>query len=321
MATLGNASSLFVRTSTALFPIALGLAGLGAAFQFAGPVIGHPVLDSTSLVLLFAACIVLFTDIILYLVKLAGARGEVIEEFSMATSANLLAPGFMAAMVIGGLTANGNGHGEIFWLIGTLGHLVLLFAFVGQWLRRDYNPESLNPTWFLPAAGIMTSAMTWPGYGPVELPLFTLAVGGVLWAMLLPLVFRRMVLEPAIDPEIRPTLFIIAAPFGLMAGAFLTLFPEVPPVVPLVFLFAGTFFILVLLSQTRFLNRAGASLAWWAPTFPVATVASGYLRLPDASAVSRSIGIGLLGLACITTALAIVASFHTAWNHFRREAP
>ncbi|MEO0495944.1 MAG: hypothetical protein AAF141_01040 [Pseudomonadota bacterium] len=317
MAAVSGAAGLFVRISTALFPIALGLAGLAGVFHFASLALDIQLLRSVSLSILLVACIVLAADVLLYLIKLAGAHGDVIEDFSMATSANLLAPGFMAAMVIGGLSVSEHGYGEVFWVVGTLGHLALLFAFVGQWLRRDYDPGALNPTWFLPSAGIMTSAMTWPGNGPMELPLFTLAVGGVLWAMLLPLVFRRMVLEPAVDPKLRPTLFIIAAPFGLMAGALLNLFPELPPTVALMFLFAGTFLIVVLISQTRFLNRAGATLAWWAPTFPVSTVASGYLRLPNPTPITEAIGLGLMVLACITTALAIIATFHTALHIFR----
>ncbi|MEM6667037.1 MAG: hypothetical protein AAF638_11610 [Pseudomonadota bacterium] len=297
-----------------MFVIALGLAGLGSALRFAGLALEEARLLSAGYSILIFAGIVLVIDVLIYLGKVFRVRGHVVQDLTMATSANMLAPGFMVATVIGGVSASEWDGGSYLWLAGSIGHLILLVGFVGRWLQRDYKPEALNPTWFMPAAGIMTSAMAWPGFGPIELPMFTLTVGGVLWFTLLPLIFRRLVLEPAVEPKLRPTLFIIAAPFGLMAGGLLTLFPSLPRVVPELILAGGTFFILVLLTSVPFLHKAGATLAWWSPTFPVATVASGYLRIGgDLNSITMIAGLTLLVIACVTTSLAVLATIHVAW--------
>lgn len=309
-----GAGSLLVRIPTALFPIALGLAGLAAVSRAAATHLALPGLGAAGQVLLALAGAMLVVDFLLYLVKLLRHREEVAEDLSMATRANLLAPGLMAAMVIGGLSAEAWSGGAMVWLSASIAHLVLLLGFVGRWLTHDYAPDELNPTWFLPAAGIMTSAMTWPGYGPIAFPMMSFGAGLMLWVMLLPLVFRRLVFEPAVAPQLRPTLFIVAAPFGLAAGALMTLFPDLAWQGPFVLLSAGAFFIVALILQLRFVSAAGITLSWWATTFPVAVVATGYLRLADAAGdVAVYLGLGLFALASLTTSFALIATVRAAW--------
>lgn len=305
-----GAGHLLVRIPTALFPIALGLAGLASATMIASRNLDFAPLNTIGLVFLALAGGMLAIDVLLYLVKLLRHRSEVAEDLSMANRANLLAPGLMAAMVIGGTVADGG----LIWLTASVVHFILLMAFVGRWLTHDYAPSELNPTWFLPAAGIMTSAMTWPGIGPIEFPLLTFGAGIMVWLMLLPLVFRRLVFEPAVTPELRPTLFIVAAPFGLAAGALLTLFPKLPWQAPFLLLSGGAFFIALLMLQFSFIRKAGITLSWWATTFPVATVAAGFIRLSDQSGpIALYLGIGLLILAGLTTSLALLATLRAAW--------
>ncbi|MEM7329079.1 MAG: hypothetical protein AAF437_10085 [Pseudomonadota bacterium] len=309
-----GAGHLLARIPTALFPITLGLAGLGAAGMIAAPRLELEFARMIGVPLLVLAGIMLIIDALLYLIKLLRHRSEVDADLSMADRANLLAPGLMAGMVVGGMLTEIWPTGRIIWLIASVFHFILLMAFVGRWLRHDYAPADLNPTWFLPAAGIMTSAMTWPGFGPIEFPLLTFGAGLMVWIMLLPLVFRRLVFEPAVAPELRPTLFIVAAPFGLAAGAHLTLFPTLEWHVPFLLLSGGAFFIAVLLLQLSFIRKAGITLSWWATTFPVATVAAGFLRVSDHSGeVALYLGAGLLLLACLTTSFALIATVRAAW--------
>ncbi len=311
---LSGAGHLLVRIPTALFPIALGLAGLAAVSNAAAVRLDFTALIAVAAGLLALAGAILTADVVLYLVKLLRHRREVVEDISMATRANLLAPGLMAAMVIGGLLKDSWGAGEGLWMIASALHLISLLTFVGRWLTHDYAPSELNPTWFLPAAGIMTSAMTWPGTGPIAFPMVTFGAGLMLWVMLLPLVFRRLVFEPAVAPELRPTLFIVAAPFGLAAGALLTLFPQTSWHGPVLLLSGGAFFIAALVLQLRFISEAGITLSWWATTFPVATVAAGFLRVSEAAGpLTLYAGLALFALAILTTGFALIATARAAW--------
>ncbi len=309
-----GAGRLLVRIPTALFPIALGLAGLAVVARATAAKFELDALQSAGMALLALAGAILIIDVLLYLIKLLRHRDEVAEDISMATRANLLAPGLMAAMVIGGtLSATWSG-GPWLWAAASGLHLILLLGFVGRWLTHDYSPAELNPTWFLPAAGIMTSAMTWPSFGPIAFPMLIFGAGLMLWIMLLPLVFRRLVFEPAVVPELRPTLFIVAAPFGLAAGALITLFPTISWVWPFLLLSGGAFMIVALILQIGFIRQAGITLSWWATTFPVAVVATGFLRISDqAGALATYFGLALFALATLTTSVAVIATVRAAW--------
>ena len=312
---LKGAVGLLSQTPTALFPISLGFAGLSAAFVAAANVTNSSALLDVSNTLMSAAAFVLVSDLVLYFLKLMRARGAVRSDWEAASSANLIAPGFMSAMVIGSLCVPIHWLGEAIWLTATLGHLTLIIGFVGRWLSHEFVSDELNPTWFLPAAGIMTAAMTWPDNVPMVVPLISLSIGAVLWLMLLPLVFRRLVFEPPVTPEIRPTLFIIAAPFGLLAGALMTLYPNVSDTAAQILLFAGAFFITVLVSRIRFLGEARITLSWWATTFPISVVSSGFFRIADSMTdLNFFIAILLLIIAILTTVIAIAATVRAAWR-------
>ena len=241
------------------------------------------------------------------------------------TSANLLAPGFMAAMVLGGQLAAGAGGealagaGGWLWAMAAVGHLLLLAAYVGRWVTRDFSAAALNPTWFLPAAGLMTAPMTAPASVALHPILFLFGVGFSLWLILLPLVFRRVVFEPALAPKLRPTLFILAAPFGLAANALLRLTPELAPAFgtlpAAVLAYGGCFLLAALLLRVRFFLAAGVALSWWATTFPVATVAVALLRLSqlDGALLPRVLGLTALTFAGLGVAFALVATVRVAW--------
>ncbi|MEO0579744.1 MAG: hypothetical protein AAFZ58_13740, partial [Pseudomonadota bacterium] len=147
---LNGVVQLVSRAPTALFPIALGLAGLGAGLRASEGVFGVPAIGIVGAGLLIAAAIVLTIDTLLYVTKLLRNRAAVEADLSIAARANLLAPGFMAGVLIASALASVSPLGGPLWVVVTLGHLVLLIQFLGRWLTRDYAPTDLTPTWFLP---------------------------------------------------------------------------------------------------------------------------------------------------------------------------
>ena len=72
-----GAISLLARSPTALFPIALGLAGLGSAIKIAAQTLDILFAYRIGSVLLTAATFVLLADIVLYFTKFIRARQAV----------------------------------------------------------------------------------------------------------------------------------------------------------------------------------------------------------------------------------------------------
>ncbi len=309
-------AELLSRIPTALFPMALGLAGLGGALRTAGAYLGVGWVGNAGVAFLVAAALVLVVDAVLYLGKLVRAREHVKADLGDTTSANLIAPAFMATMVIGSQLSAVTPIGVWLWAGATAAHLLLLLQYVGRWVTVDHDSGDLNPTWFLPAAGIMTASMTAPSGVPDPPVVFVFATGLTLWLILLPLVVRRTVFEPALAPRLRPSLFILAAPFGLAANSLMNIAPGVDPIVPATLAFGGAFFIFALIARPRFIAEAGVSLSWWGTTFPVATVATALINLAARSGSTFEAGIGLVLLvfAALCVAIAIAATVRVAWS-------
>ncbi|MEZ5341485.1 MAG: hypothetical protein R2706_08555 [Acidimicrobiales bacterium] len=296
--------------STGLFPISLGLAGVGSTVRRLGDVVDQIWLGTVGTTLLVVAALTLVLDALLYGVKLVRSAMDVRDEIAMATSANLLAPAFMATCILGAELARGHSSGRWVWGLGALGHVLLLSRFVGRWVVAETAPSELNPTWFLPTAGLMTSAMTWPGVGPDMTGWILFGVGAGLWIMVLPLVFRRVVFEDPLAAPLRPTLFILAAPFGLAGNAMLNLPGIDRSEFATALAGAGCFVVLTLVSRPRFFAAAGVALSWWAMTFPVATVGRVFIELHarDPNNLALGIGAGMLALAAACTGVAVMAT-------------
>ncbi|MCG8443712.1 MAG: hypothetical protein MI723_18065 [Caulobacterales bacterium] len=303
------------RVPTALFPMALGMAGVGAALRAADARFAVGWLDGVGIAVLTAAGVALVTDALLYAGKLLRAPDAARAEFADPTSANLLAPAFMAAMVIGAQLSSLSPIGGWLWAAAAAGHGALLIRFVGRWLTHDFPSGALNPTWFLPAAGIMTGSMTAPPFAPDAAVWMMFAAGLVLWIALTPLVLRRVIFEPMLEPALRPSLFIIAAPAGLAANSALNLAPDTPLPAALLASY-GVFVILVLMARPRFLAGAGVSLTWWATTFPTAAVAAAALNVSvrTGDPLAAWAGAALTVCALAFLAIAIAATVRVAWR-------
>jgi len=309
-------SELLSQVPTALFAMALGLTGLGAAFRLAGALFELAWMEATGVALLIVAAAVLVVDTVLYLGKLVHAHEHVKADLGDSTSANLIAPAFMATMIIGSQLSAVSAIGLWLWAGATIAHLLLLLHYVGRWVTVDHDSDDLNPTWFLPAAGIMTASMAAPDGVPAPPVYFVFATGLTLWLILLPLCVRRTIFEPALPPPMRPSLFIFAAPFGLAASSLMRIAPGVDPIVPATLAFGGAFFIFALIARPRFIAKSGISLGWWGTTFPVATVAAALMNLAarSGSAFEAGLGLVLLAFAALSVALAIAATVRVAWN-------
>ncbi|MEZ5167041.1 MAG: hypothetical protein R2695_11340 [Acidimicrobiales bacterium] len=268
----------FDAVSTSLFPMALGLAGTGAAWRAAAAPLDVPRFGDVGEVLGVVAAGMLVAVAAAYGGKALAAPDEVAMDLASVNTANLLAPALMTGAVVGAQFAD-HSAGKAVWAVSACLHGLLLLAFVGRWLTASIEPEELTPTWFLPTAGFMTSALTWPQVGSDLLPWMIVGVGATTWLMLLPLVFRRLLFEPPLAPALRPTLMIMAAPFGLAAGSALELDGQHSDWVALPLVSAGSFLVLVFATDWRFLTSAGVTLTWWAATFPQAVLAAVWFRL------------------------------------------
>jgi tellurite resistance protein TehA-like permease len=126
--------------------------------------------------------------------------------------------------------------GTLVWAAGLTMHVFLLTT----WARhqaRTFSMTRMVPSWFVPPVGTIVAAVSYRG--PNSGLLHALAVvalysGMISYAVLLPIMFFRLIFHDTLPVAAMPTVGILAAPASLSLVGYLTL-PENPaPVVVLV---------------------------------------------------------------------------------------
>lgn len=201
-------------------------------------------------------------------------------------------------------------------------------------VRQRIEPEQATPVWLLPLVAPMVSAATGPAlvpYLPAGQPRQTLlyaclALFGlslIATALMLPLVFARLIVHGPLPLALTPTLFLVLGPLGqstTAVGRFADVAPGVVPApyargfglfavlygVP-VMGFALLWFVLAAAHVLRARRRGmGFTMTWWAFTFPVGTCVTG------CAALARHTGLAAYGWLAVALYGALVAAWATA---------
>lgn len=156
-----------------------------------------------------------------------------------------------------------------------------------------------------PVAGNLLAAQHLADLGLDLLALFVGGLGFFGWLMVLPIIFRRLILATELTPVLLPSLFILIAPPGLAASAALAMLPpEVGAFLAAMTLGFGLFLLIVLITLRGHLEKSPFSMSWWAYTFPTAALASGAL---DLAMVMEASGLIVLAEVLASLNLALTA--------------
>ena len=117
------------------------------------------------------------------------------------------------------------GMAKLFWLVGLILHIILMVSFTRQFiLHKNYNIKKVFPSWFIPYVGIAVAGVTSAAVEMQAVGKVTFLFALIAFALLLPVVFRRiLVIREMAEPTI-PTIGIIAAPASLCLAAYINSF-------------------------------------------------------------------------------------------------
>lgn len=283
--------ALFARTPPAVFPVILGLFGLGLALRRGLGAAGLPV--GLAEVLLGAVAVLWGFAVLAYGAKMVRRVSVIFDDLRVLPGRAGLAAATMGAMALAAaLVPVSVGFSRVVLLAGLMAHGALLLC----WLRvmAGLPPEAreVSPVWHLTfvgfiVGGLAAPAVGWPGLAVallwVTVP-FALAIWGVSVVQLL----RRV--PPA---QLRPLLAIHLAPASLFAtvGGLVGV-----PVLPLVALGVGAAILLALVLSLRWVVESGFSAMWGAFTFPLVAYASALFVN----------GFAAVGMAVLAVAVGVV---------------
>ncbi len=155
------------------------------------------------------------------------------------------------------------------WRLGAALQLLLTLIIVNIWLNSERPSASINPAWFIPAVGnvLVPVAAAPAGYPLVSW--FFLSIGLFFWAILVTVIFYRLITKPALEPQMRPTLVVMIAP-PTVSFLSLTAMTGEMGIGAMALFFIAVFFVLLLIPQIPGFLRLPYFPSWWAYTFPVA---------------------------------------------------
>ncbi|MEH6452392.1 MAG: TDT family transporter [Psychromonas sp.] len=173
--------------------------------------------------------------------------------------------------------------GHILWIIAVGIHVIFLLIFIYHRMLK-FNWEHMVPSWFVPPVGIIVASVSYQGemsgilFNIAELCLY---FGLVCYAIMLPLMFYRIVFKENIQQGAQPTIAILAAPASLSITGYLSLIEEPSALVILVLFGIAvlmTFIVYVSFARLLFLPFTPGFSAF---TFPMAIGATALFKTAE----------------------------------------
>lgn len=257
-------SHLWRRTPPAVFPVLLGLLGLGLGWRrFVGTVWWIE-----GILLAVAAIYVVFAG--LYIAKLIRAPGVLKAELNTPPAQAGVAALTMAGMLAAAVLTPHEAHLAIAVLaLSVLGHIAYVAVLTRHLMAIPTKPAMVTPALHLPYVGLVLAPMA-------AIPLGMVALSWILLAVSVPTVLYigyqsiRNAVTADMPPPLRPTHAIHVAALSIFGSVLWQLGVER---LACALLILAALVTLVLLIRWPWLTKAGFTPVWGAFTFPLAALA------------------------------------------------
>ena len=296
----------------------MGLAGLGLSARAAAPlfpgVVRAPAYFTEVWVALGLLAFLILVP--LYVTKVVRHPAAAREDFT-----NPVVLGFCGALPVGmSLVAGGiNPYwplgGELLWW-GAFGLLLAFQAWaLVRMLAGGIELAQLNAGWLI----ILVGGIVLPGpglaLGQAEASRFVFGISTAAAAVLVPLLFYRAMVAPALPEVLRPSWFILLVPPSLIYANGVALYPETLLLENLYYF--GVLLAVALLIYARTFWRWRFGPPWWAFTFPLDALAYAAARYAQDHPTALWKGVAGVALAAATLFVGMVLALQ-ARNLLRR---
>jgi tellurite resistance protein len=283
--------ALFARTPPAVFPVILGLFGLGLLLRRGLDAAGLPV--GLAEVVLGAVSALWAFAVLAYLAKMARRVSVIRDDLRVLPGRAGLAAATMGAMALAAVLAPyGTGLARGVLVVGLTAHGALMLAVLRVFAGLPKEAREVTPAFHLTFVGFIVGGLASPAIGwdwlAVGLLWLTVPIAVTIWGVSIAQLVRRIPPAP-----LRPLLAIHLAPASLFALVSSGLGMEG---VALGFAGLGGVILLALIGASRWIGESGFSALWGSFTFPLAAFASALF----------AVGFDLGGMVLMVVALAVV---------------
>jgi tellurite resistance protein len=294
-----------------LFSIALGLAGLGQAWNVARMALGAPSVVPDAIYALAAA-------VWLILVTWYATQGwrQILADLRDPVQGAFIPAAAITGMILGAALATALSPIGAFYMAGralTVGFFAVTIVIggwlIGQWLSGGLDPDCIHPGYLLPTvAGGLVGATAAADVHLRALAEASFGIGMGCWLLLGSALWARLLLRPALPAPLRPTLAIELAPPAVAGASWFALNGGA---IDFTARALGGFYAVMVLAQLRFLPlyaRLRFSPGFWAFAFAYAAAASYALLWITLSKPRAATGYAAAIVTLITVFIAALAA-------------
>lgn len=291
------------------FGVTMGLFGLALALRAGG-------FAATSLLVTAGTALVLIALMGLYVLKLLRHPDQVAAEWYHPVRLSFFPAANISVLLLSLLLQDGlPGLSAILWGLGALIQAILTLVIISAWIsHRAFVPGMLSPAWFIPAVANVIVPLGGAHLGLFEISWYFFSVGLLFWAILLTLVFNRLIFHDPLPGKLRPTMVILIAPPSVAFLAWTELNGGSLDAAGLFLFNTGLFFAALVAVQVPALLRLPFAMSFWALSFPLAALTTAVFRYGALSGndLYQMAGLGLLGLLAVTIAALSVRTIRAA---------
>ena len=299
-----------------LFAVVMGLSGLTVAWEKAQQVFNRNLGVTPWLAGLSAGVFVIL--LLLYLSKLAFFRQSVLAELRHPVKLNFFPTISISLLLLAVAFLPLDPRISLpLWYAGAGLHLVFTLYVINVWMHQThFEVAHMNPAWFIPAVGNVLVPIAGIPLGQPDISWFFFSIGMLFWAILLTIIFYRVLFHNPIDARLMPTLFILIAPPAVGFIAYTRLVGGLDPFGRILY-YSGLFLTLLLFTQVRRFARLEFFISWWAYSFPLAAISIATLLMFELSGnpAFRWIGAGLVVILTAIVSLLIVRTLSAVFRH------
>lgn len=254
------------------FAMVMGLGGLTIATQKIAHIMNLELYYLNLGLLLFTGALFAFL-LLVYLTKFIKYKEALIWEFNHPIRLNFF-PTISISFILMAIASlkYSPATAEVFWVIGSVLHLILLLTIVSMWIQQTkFDIKHNNPAWFIPAVGNILVPIAGVKLGYMQISWFFFSIGIIFWIVLLAIFFNRIIFHNPLPQKLMPTLFILIAPPAVGFISYFQLTGSFDAFAKILYFF-GVFMFLLLIVQFRLFNKIKFFLSWWAYSFPIAAL-------------------------------------------------
>ncbi|VAH11359.1 unnamed protein product [Triticum turgidum subsp. durum] len=205
---------------------------------------------------------------------------------------------------------------HVVWYLLMLPILCLDLKIYGQWMSSGERRLSkvANPSNHLAVVGNFVGALLGARMGLRELPIFFFGVGLAHYAVLFVTLYQRLPTNMQLPKELHPVFFLFVAAPSVASMAWARISGEFNDGAKLLY-FISLFLYVSLVVRVNLFRGFRFSLAWWAYTFPMTSVALAtvlYASEVD-NVLTRSLVVVLSGIAVVTVTGVLVTTMYHAF--------